>query len=99
MSGTRHLIVKEVAMTKDLTNKSKKGDMDRRSGEKKGEAVMFEQLVEVGPRQEGKEEEGRDGMLDRSVTGCNYRLLIGLSTDQVLSIWKQTHPQLWVSRG
>lgn len=67
--------------------------------EKKGEAVMFEQLVEVGPRREGKEEEGRDGMLDRSVTGCNYRLLIGLSTDQVLSIWKQTHPRLWVSRG
>lgn len=41
---------------------------------------MFEQLEEVGPgEREKKRKEGRDGMLDRSVTGCNHRLLISLS--------------------
>lgn len=35
-----------------------------------GKAVMFEQLVEVGPgEREKKIKEGRDGMLNRTVTG------------------------------
>lgn len=34
---------------------------------------MFEQLGEVGPgEREKKRKEGRDGMLDRSVTGRNH---------------------------
>lgn len=63
-----------------------------------GKAVMFEQLVEVGPgEREKKIKEGRDGMLNRTVTGWNHWL--ACQTDHVLSIWRPRHPPLWASGG
>lgn len=48
------------------------------------EAVMFEQLVEVGPEEKDKERKegrrrGRDSMLEQRMTVYNHHLLISLS--------------------